>query len=869
MIITIVVVMKKVFTLLALCFLASVAWAEDIVFVAGVDNGNSPGTAAPYTIMKDGVTVTVSNGLANETQYRVYKGSTITICSQVGEISKIVFECVGEGNAQYGPACFVTDTGEYSCEGRIGVWTGCDPCVTFTAALNQVRMTKITVTVGECGGLGAPIINPASGTYYEPVQVSMTCHNSGAVIHYTTNGSDPTEQSTVYTAPFTVDQDVTVKAISILDGEVSEVVTATYVFITVSEVNCFEDLEWMPEGEQIRFMSPVYALAQHTRYLFVKDGCGGYGLIYGNVNQTYQTGDVIPAGFVVTKTFYSGEMELINPSNFKPAIDNIPIEPEQITPDQAGHDMFCHYVILEHVSIIEEDGVYYAVDSLDNRIPIYFGSLGGTPPVNLTGLFDITGIIGSYGKNNTVIYQLLPIVITRIPEIRIGLGNYWQYVSPNTETVTFDYDATVILQAGSYLYAKDETGYGLIYGPVDYSYSHGDVIPAGYGGTVQIYDGFPEVARPFFGFQPAKDHVTVEPELVTIPQIDKELWAHYVILVDVYVDKEKKVIRDRNGNELPYFVRSGSQFTAPEGWTSIRGIVDYYHDQPQLLVWNNEPPIPMGCLYEYINDPEMEGRPFNIKLVVIYQNGASLYVKDLCDEYILMYGVVDGNYVNGDTIEVVVSFGSYQGHRQLIPVGDCRLIGHGPAVDPEEFACIEELSQDMCHWYIRLNNVKIVTDEDGNTYIEDECGSLLLFNKFGVILPSPGDPIVPARNPYDLNGDGEVGIADVNFLIALILSGEIERDWFQFPTGNDYGERTFDITGFLTIYRDQLEFCPIFITFAGMSECIVGDLNRDNEVNVADLNELYNHILNQLSSSIATNDKARVSMWNITRDAAL
>ena len=836
--------MKKVFTLLALCFLASVAWAGDVVFVAGIDNGDSPGTAAPYTIIKDGVTVTVTKGLATDTQYRVYKNQSITICSQVGDISRIVFECTAEGDAQYGPACFVTDTGEYSCEGKIGVWTGCAPCVTFTAVLNQVRMTRITVTVGECGGLGAPIINPASGTYYEPIQVSMICPTSDVVIHYTTDGSDPDEQSPVYTAPFIVDHDMTVKAVSVLDEEVSEVAVATYVFISVPEVNCFEDLDLVPEGEQIRFMSPIYALAQHSNYLYVKDGCGGCGLIWGNTGQTYSIGDVIPAGFVVTKSFYAGEMELIQPSNFKPATSHITIEPEQITPDQAGHDMFGHYVLLQDVSIIEEDGIYYAVDSLDNRIPIYFGTLGGTPPVDLTGPFDITGIIGSYGKNDNVVYQLLPIDIKTFPIIRIGLGNYWHYIDPVNppESISLNVDATVILQAGSYLYAKDETGCGLIYGNVEQTYKHGDVIPAGYGGKVTFYDGWPELIKPFFGFQPPKDHVTVEPEVVTIPQIRPELWAHYVMLVDVYVDKEKKVIRDRYGNELPIYIRPEVQFTYPEGWTSIRGIVGYYHNQPQLLVWDiyGPEPKPIHCLKDSYN-LENPNEAFRVKLVVIYQNGASLYAQDLCEDFTLMFGNIGRQFVNGDTIEGVARWATYQNQKQLVPDtdGEWTLVGHGPAVEPIDPGCTEEVSMDMCHWYVQFDNVEIV-EEDGNSYIEDECGRLLIFNKFDVHVPDVFPCIVP-RNPYDINNDGEVNIADINCLIDMILSGRIEYEWVPWCPDGSYWD-TYDVSGFLSVFNNELELFPVTINYH-REYLIIGDTNLDGELNVSDVNELIDFIL--------------------------
>lgn len=46
--------------------------------------------------------------------------------------------------------------------------------------------------------VASPIISPASGTYAAAQIVEITCETSGATIHYTLDGSEPTEDSTVY-----------------------------------------------------------------------------------------------------------------------------------------------------------------------------------------------------------------------------------------------------------------------------------------------------------------------------------------------------------------------------------------------------------------------------------------------------------------------------------------------------------------------------------------------------------------------------------------------------------------------------------------------------------------------------------------------
>ena len=61
-------------------------------------------------------------------------------------------------------------------------------------------------------------------SFAESTQVSMSGPD-GAEIHYTTDGSTPTAESTLYSEAFTLTENTTVKAIAIKDGESSEVAT--------------------------------------------------------------------------------------------------------------------------------------------------------------------------------------------------------------------------------------------------------------------------------------------------------------------------------------------------------------------------------------------------------------------------------------------------------------------------------------------------------------------------------------------------------------------------------------------------------------------------------------------------------------------
>ncbi len=86
--------------------------------------------------------------------------------------------------------------------------------------------------------LTTPGINPLSGTYATPQEVSIICSTVGASIYYTDNGSNPNENSSVYTTPITIaaGSTITIKAVAMLNGyNPSAIATAEY---TIDESIC-------------------------------------------------------------------------------------------------------------------------------------------------------------------------------------------------------------------------------------------------------------------------------------------------------------------------------------------------------------------------------------------------------------------------------------------------------------------------------------------------------------------------------------------------------------------------------------------------------------------------------------------------------
>lgn len=73
-----------------------------------------------------------------------------------------------------------------------------------------------------------PVFLPEGGTYTDSVEVFITTETEGAVIYYTTNNSDASEQSKQYDGPVKLKQTATLKAIAVKDGVRSYQSIATY-----------------------------------------------------------------------------------------------------------------------------------------------------------------------------------------------------------------------------------------------------------------------------------------------------------------------------------------------------------------------------------------------------------------------------------------------------------------------------------------------------------------------------------------------------------------------------------------------------------------------------------------------------------------
>ena len=790
--------MRKFFTLLTMCLLFSAAWAETVVtFIPGETVGTQETVSTSDVMSKDGITISTTYGAFKAQQYRFGMNAVTTITSEIGNITKIEFTGASANN----PISGFGDNPGMTYDGNDGTWIGDADEIVLTTRVKQARASKIVVYVGG-SGLAAPRINPAGGTYFEPFQVTISCATAGAKIHYTTNGSNPTTSSQQFTAPFTVSSNMTIKAISALDGEVSPVVVADYVF---SDRTGLGALAGIADNTDVVMGYDATVLHQAGSTMYIKDETG-YGLIYGSVGQTYELGHVIPAGYGGLKVTYNGEPEIKNPVGFAAPSGKVTVNPEKITASQVDHAHWAHYVVIENAVINMTDENNGTLTDATGSCPVYNRTFGASLPTDGQP-HKVIAIVASYqpGGEGDVTYQILPISVDGGGggNTEVGIGQL-PSVADNTN-VTLVHDATVIWQGGNnnaYLYVKDETGFGLIYGNVGQTYYIGDIIPKNYTGKKTTYKGEPELANPA-GLQPATARIHLDPEPKTTQDVNHENWAHYVLIKNAKLSDDGSKLTDANGTCEFYngtFKIDLPTDGAAHDWYGIVGVFNNYQFLP--LSWDKEPEPPepphpfdvwsIDELYSNVAEGSQQGH-FTTSLTAIYQHAPYLYVQDVEGTQTLVYGSTTDEFQNGDLInDAIVTWTTYQAAPQMLPVENFVIAGKGTKVMPDEPLPIEEISQDMVHRYLSFEDFSVVED-GGKFYIEDETGRLQIFDKFGL-----------------------------------------------FPDGFDM-DATY-AEGFLTIYRGELELYPIELG-DGFDCGTKGDVNSDKEINIADVNALIDIIL--------------------------
>ena len=148
---------------------------------------------------------------------------------------------------------------------------------------NNLQISHIKIYFGEAAAVAKPYIN-GDAEFVESTEVTISAEE-GLKVYYTIDGTDPTNASTEYTAPFTVTATTTVKAVA-YDGETaSEVSSKTFKAITL--LTCKEAAE--------------LALSVANNNDLVPNGPYAFRGFVTNIAYAYQTGGTMSVWMADTK----------------------------------------------------------------------------------------------------------------------------------------------------------------------------------------------------------------------------------------------------------------------------------------------------------------------------------------------------------------------------------------------------------------------------------------------------------------------------------------------------------------------------------------------------------------------------------------
>lgn len=264
--------------------------------------------------------------------------------------------------------------------------------------------------------VATPTFSPAAGTYYEAQNVTISCTTTGATIHYTVDGNDPTTSSAVYSSPIAISQTTTVKAMAVKSGmSNSSIASATYTIeaaptpITIAAARALANNEYALVQGIVTFID--------GRNVYVQDETAGIDLFLNNntVPSGLALGDMVLA--YGQKTVYKGLVELQNinggeASQFSiiSSGNTLPLAEKtiaEILTDHAGTQMLQSTrvkIVNATIGTINTSS-NTPITQGDNSINIYkVPTLSG---ITAGDAVDVIGVVGCY--NN--------------PQIRVALAN--------------------------------------------------------------------------------------------------------------------------------------------------------------------------------------------------------------------------------------------------------------------------------------------------------------------------------------------------------------------------------------------------------------------------------------------------------------
>ena len=243
--------MKKfLLSIFCLFSLVGFATAEEVTGVAKDVYGSAtvdietPFEAGPVTLTFDKSGGGTAPAFNKSGDCRAYAKNTITATCSAGNLTKIVFTVSSQGKKRLTDLTPSVGTVTIADDHNTITWEGDASEIVMTVGekavygsegaskAGQICFTSFTATYSAptASAVATPTFSVEKGTYYNPFSVEISAEE-GATVYYTLDGTEPTTESAVYSEAIAFNEfgtSTTLKAIAAVDGELSNVASATY-----------------------------------------------------------------------------------------------------------------------------------------------------------------------------------------------------------------------------------------------------------------------------------------------------------------------------------------------------------------------------------------------------------------------------------------------------------------------------------------------------------------------------------------------------------------------------------------------------------------------------------------------------------------
>ncbi|TVR37871.1 MAG: hypothetical protein EA394_11305, partial [Bacteroidia bacterium] len=260
------------------------------------------------------------------------------------------------------------------------------------------------VALGEMDAVATPGFSPNGGSFYTPVEVSISTATPGADIFYSMESD--AGPWTDYVDPITVDETTTIWAYASAEGmDDSNVASAHFIFPDVTEVATLAELRDMPDDGTVYMYTGdavIVAMDGFRNRKFIQDATAAILIDDqpGTITTEYDLYDVITD--VVGKINIWNNMVRFQPeANAAPATENTPVDPVVFTIDNLTSDDQAKLIQLQNVTFINLDedetfsnGANYTITDGENEMVFrtefwnvdYIGEIIPDTPLNITGV---------------------------------------------------------------------------------------------------------------------------------------------------------------------------------------------------------------------------------------------------------------------------------------------------------------------------------------------------------------------------------------------------------------------------------------------------------------------------------------------------